>query len=43
VIWREGLAHRNTKPVIASMSDVAASGGYYIVMPANAIVASPPP
>lgn len=28
-----------TKPVIASMSDVAASGGYYMAMAANTIVA----
>ena len=32
---------RGRKPVIASMSDVAASGGYYIAMPAHAIVAQP--
>jgi protease-4 len=32
---------RERKPVIASMSDVAASGGYYIAMPAHAIVAQP--
>jgi protease IV len=41
VIWREVLLTKNTKPVIASMSDVAASGGYYIAMPAHAIVAEP--
>jgi protease IV len=41
VIWREVLLTKNQKPVIASMSDVAASGGYYITMPANAIVAEP--
>jgi protease-4 len=41
VIWREVLLTKNQKPVIASMSDVAASGGYYIVMPAQAIVAEP--
>ena len=41
VIWREVLLTRNVKPVIASMSDVAASGGYYIAMPASAIVAQP--
>ena len=41
VIWREVMLTRNVKPVIASMSDVAASGGYYIAMPANAIVAQP--
>src|SRR5262245_10224092 len=41
VIWREAMLTRNQKPLIASMSDVAASGGYYIAMPANAIVAEP--
>ncbi len=41
VIWREVLLTRNQKPVVASMSDVAASGGYYISMPAHAIVAEP--
>ncbi len=41
VIWREVLLTRQQKPVIASMSDVAASGGYYISMPAHAIVAQP--
>ena len=41
VIWREVMLTRDTKPVIASMSDVAASGGYYIAMPAHAIVAQP--
>jgi protease-4 len=41
VIWREVQLTRNVKPVIASMSDVAASGGYYIAMPASAIVAQP--
>ena len=41
VIWREVMLTKNQKPVIASMSDVAASGGYYIAMPAHAIVAEP--
>jgi protease-4 len=41
VIWREIMLTRAVKPVIASMSDVAASGGYYIAMPAHAIVAEP--
>ena len=41
VIWREVMLTRNVKPVVASMSDVAASGGYYIAMPATAIVAEP--
>jgi protease-4 len=30
-----------SRPLIASMSDLAASGGYYIAMPAHAIVAQP--
>lgn len=41
VIWREVMLTRAVKPVVASMSDVAASGGYYIAMPAHAIVAEP--
>ena len=41
VIWREVSLTREVKPVVASMSDVAASGGYYIAMPAHAIVAEP--
>jgi protease-4 len=41
VIWREVMLTREVKPVVASMSDVAASGGYYIAMPAHAIVAQP--
>jgi protease-4 len=41
VIWREVMLTKNQKPLVASMSDVAASGGYYIAMPAHAIVAEP--
>jgi len=41
VIWREVMLTKNVKPLVASMSDVAASGGYYIAMPAHAIVAEP--
>ena len=41
VIWRELYLARQVKPVIASMGDVAASGGYYIVAAADTIVASP--
>lgn len=41
VIWRELRLTRERKPLIASMSDVAASGGYYVAMPADAIVAQP--
>lgn len=41
VIWREIMLTRSVKPVIASMGDVAASGGYYVAMPANVVVAQP--
>jgi protease-4 len=41
VIWREVLLARRTKPVVVSMGDVAASGGYYIAMGSDAIVAQP--
>lgn len=41
VIWRELVLLRDKKPLIVSMSDLAASGGYYIAMPAHAIVAQP--
>jgi protease IV len=41
-IWREVVRARAAgKPVVASMGDVAASGGYYIAMAADAIVAQP--
>ena len=41
VIWRELMLTRDVKPVIVSMGDVAASGGYYMAVPANVIVAEP--
>ena len=41
VIWREVTLIDKTKPVIASMGDVAASGGYYISMGARKIFAQP--
>lgn len=41
VIWREVLKASEEKPVIASMSDIAASGGYYIAMACDSIVAQP--
>ena len=42
VIWREvGLVRESGKPIVASMSDLGASGGYYIAMGADAIVAQP--
>ena len=43
-IWRELTLARQEKtdrPLIASMSDLAASGGYYIAMSAQVIVAEP--
>ncbi|GLW62477.1 signal peptide peptidase SppA [Actinomadura rubrobrunea] len=41
-IWREVvLARKAGKPVIVSMGDVAASGGYYVSMAADTIVAQP--
>jgi protease-4 len=39
LIWRE--AERTKKPVVASLSDTAASGGYYIAVAADRIVAAP--
>jgi protease IV len=41
-IWREVIRARGRgKPVVASMGSVAASGGYYVSMGADAIVANP--
>ncbi len=41
-IWREVCRVRSAgKPVVASMGGVAASGGYYVSMAADAIVANP--
>ncbi|RLN08788.1 serine protease SPPA, chloroplastic [Panicum miliaceum] len=39
LMWREIRLLANSKPVVASMSDVAASGGYYMAMAAPVIVA----
>ncbi len=41
IIWRELYLAQQVKPVIASMGDVAASGGYYVLAAADTIVASP--
>lgn len=41
LIWREVLRVRQNKPVVVSMGNVAASGGYYVSACANAIVAQP--
>ncbi len=40
-IWREVKQTAAVKPVVASMGNVAASGGYYIVAPATRVLASP--
>jgi len=42
LIWRAvSEARRRGKPVVVSMGDVAGSGGYYVAMGADAIVAQP--
>lgn len=41
IMWREIQLAKKVKPVIASMSDVAASGGYYMAMGCDTIVAHP--
>lgn len=41
VIWREIQLCRNVKPVVVSMGDLAASGGYYISCNASRIFAQP--
>lgn len=40
-IWREVTRLARTKPVVVSMSDLAASGGYYIAAGAKVIIAQP--
>lgn len=41
IMWREIMLTKEKKPVIASMSNVAASGGYYMAMPCDKIFALP--
>lgn len=41
IIWREVVLAKKAKPVIVSMGDVAASGGYYIACAADSIFAEP--
>ena len=41
VIWREMILAKKVKPIVVSMGDVAASGGYYISCAANKIFAYP--
>ncbi|PKP23469.1 MAG: hypothetical protein CVU06_08090 [Bacteroidetes bacterium HGW-Bacteroidetes-22] len=40
-MWREVKLARGVKPVVASLGDVAASGGYYIACGADTIMAMP--
>jgi protease IV len=40
-LWNEIKSVKKVKPVYASMSDVAASGGYYIPMACDTIIAHP--
>jgi protease-4 len=41
VLWREVVMTKKVKPVIVSMGDVAASGGYYMACAADSIFAQP--
>jgi len=41
LIYREVMLARQAKPVVVSMGDVAGSGGYFVAMGANKIVAEP--
>jgi len=41
VIWREVMLTKKVKPIIVSMGDYAASGGYYISCAADSIIAQP--
>jgi protease IV len=41
VIWREVSLTKGQKPIVVSMGDVAASGGYYIACAADKIMAQP--
>ena len=41
LVWRAVREARRSKPVVASFSDYAASGGYYLATAAEAVVANP--
>ncbi len=41
VIWRETILAKTEKPLVVSMGDYAASGGYYIACAADSIIANP--
>ena len=40
-IWKQVVELKKVKPIVISMGDVAASGGYYIACAANKIIAEP--
>ena len=40
-MWRDIMLTKEEKPVVVSMGDLAASGGYYVAAAADAIVADP--
>ncbi len=41
IIWRETVLAKAEKPLVVSMGDYAASGGYYIACAADSIIANP--
>jgi protease-4 len=41
LIWREMVRTRESKPIIVSFGDVAASGGYYIALAGTSVIAEP--
>ena len=41
IIWREVTLTKGKKPIVVSMGDVAGSGGYFVSMAADRIVAQP--
>ncbi len=41
IIWHQLMQLKEVKPLVVSMADIAASGGYYIAAPADVIVAEP--
>lgn len=41
LIWHELIRTRDRKPVVVSMGDVAASGGYYVALAGTSIFAEP--
>jgi protease IV len=41
IIWHEVMRTKGVKPIVVSMSDVAGSGGYFVAMGADWIIAQP--